>query len=315
MRLGQKQLEVLKAVLTTGSVSGAARALFVTQPAISRHLALIEGQLGFALFQRVRGRLQPTPEARVLGEEIEKALTGLERVGDLARALGERRAGTLRVTASPSAGQAIVPTALARFAADHPQVPVQFQTALVGDLVDQVLNDEAEIGVSALPVEHPHLAVTTLLKGRMVAVLPRSHRLARAASLSLADLQAEPVIVIGRRMPFGQQVLEACTRRQIELRIWAEVPAAHLACSMVNAGVGVAVVDSFTMLGSNWPALSIHPLRERIELTLALVRPRHRPISLVAQRFVERLRDTTQAIGQQRPAAPPPAPSRSHPSD
>jgi DNA-binding transcriptional LysR family regulator len=82
MRL--RHIEVFNAVMLTGSVSGAARLINVTQPAVSRILQHAELQLGFALFQRTKGRLTPTSEALTLYPHIERLFAQLDEVQRLA---------------------------------------------------------------------------------------------------------------------------------------------------------------------------------------------------------------------------------------
>ena len=96
MRL--RHIEVFNAVMLTGSVSAAARMINVTQPAVSRTLQHAELQLGFALFQRVRGRLKPTVEAQTLYPLIERLFTQLDEVQRLSASLQAGRGhGELRV--------------------------------------------------------------------------------------------------------------------------------------------------------------------------------------------------------------------------
>ena len=109
-----RQIEVIRAIMITGSISGAARLLSVSQPAISRLLAYTEDRLALRLFERVRGRVQPTPEARRLFQEVDQVHQGVVRVNELAEELRERGTGSVRIVASPSVGQALVPDAIAR---------------------------------------------------------------------------------------------------------------------------------------------------------------------------------------------------------
>jgi len=89
MQLNLRQIETFRAVMTTGSISGAAKLLFISQPAVSRSLAHMEQRLGFALFERVKGRLYATPEAKKLHREVEAVYRGVQRVGELALELSE----------------------------------------------------------------------------------------------------------------------------------------------------------------------------------------------------------------------------------
>ena len=93
MRFNLRQIEVFRAVMVTGSISGAARLLAVSQPAISRLLAYTEDRLGLKLFERIKGRVQPTPEARRLFAEVDQVHQGVLRVNNLAQELRERGTG------------------------------------------------------------------------------------------------------------------------------------------------------------------------------------------------------------------------------
>jgi len=122
-----RQLEVFRAVMMTGSVSEAARLLTGAQPSISRVLQLAEDRIGFLLFERVRGRLSPTPEAKRIFEEVEAAYTGIQRVDDLIRALQEGRDGKVNVVCSPSLGVHVIPKAIARFNKLYPELQIHFE--------------------------------------------------------------------------------------------------------------------------------------------------------------------------------------------
>ena len=92
-----RQIEVFRAVMLAGSVSGAAQLLHVSQPAVSRLISYTESCLGFALFQRLRGRLHPTPEAHKLFSEVEVLYQGVQRINGLAGDMANQADGVLRV--------------------------------------------------------------------------------------------------------------------------------------------------------------------------------------------------------------------------
>ncbi len=124
MRL--RQIEVFRAVMITGSISGASQLLFVSQPAISRLLSHTEARVGFGLFERIKGRLYVTPEAKKLFREVELVYAGVQRVNELARDLQANREGILNIVSSPSVGQMVIPQAVAAFREQHANVKVTF---------------------------------------------------------------------------------------------------------------------------------------------------------------------------------------------
>ena len=105
-----RQLEVFRAVMVAGSTVDAASMLYVSQPAVSNAIVQLENRLGFKLFERIKGRLHPTAEAKVLLAESERVFTDFNRVHNLAQELRDGKAGALRIAASPSIGQTIMPS-------------------------------------------------------------------------------------------------------------------------------------------------------------------------------------------------------------
>src|SRR3569832_2237560 len=127
MRL--RHVEVFNAVMLTGSVSGAARLINVTQPAVSRTLQHAELQLGLTLFHRVRNRLVPTPEALALAPHVERVFADLDAVRRVATSLKSGAAANeVRVLSILTLGHEVLPHALTLFRAKHPDVQVSFRT-------------------------------------------------------------------------------------------------------------------------------------------------------------------------------------------
>ncbi|TMV52617.1 LysR family transcriptional regulator, partial [Thioclava sp. BHET1] len=130
-----RQLEVFTAVMRAGTVTGAARMLNISQPALSQILIHAEDELGFKLFSREKGRLHPTPEALELYPEAERifgSLEGLRRKTDDLR-LG--RAGLVRIGASAPPAMALLPRVLTAFRAAHPDIVLRSHVAPIASLV------------------------------------------------------------------------------------------------------------------------------------------------------------------------------------
>ena len=111
MALTHRHIEVFRALMTAGSVTKAADMLFTSQPTVSRELARMEQSIGFALFERVHGRLRPTLSALTLFDEIKRAYIGLERVASTAASLREFQGGQLSIIALPAFSHSILPGA------------------------------------------------------------------------------------------------------------------------------------------------------------------------------------------------------------
>ena len=289
MALNLRQIEVFRAVITTGSISGAAQLLHVSQAAVSRLLSHTELRVGFALFERIKGRLHATPEARKLFREVESVYAGVQRINDLVRDLRDNREGILNVVSSPSVGQMVIPQAVTAFRARSPNVKITFQFLAYAPLIERLLDHRADLAVTILPVDHPNLVSTVIGQAQLVCICPWDHPLTRRSTLSVADLQAWPVIAYDRETPFGRLVGGVFERAGQTLRAAVEVGSPQNACSMVHAGAGIALVDEFSV--SSWPSNAVvtRPVHDAPTLRANLVHLRTEPLSRPAQDFARSL--------------------------
>ncbi len=277
MRFKLRQMEVFRAVMITGSMSGAGRVLNITQPAVSRIVSYTEQSLGLRLFERIGTRLAPTTEASILMAAVETLYENALQVDDLARDLARRPGGTLTIAASPSLALHVIPTVIARFLKAHPQVHVRYHTTLLADMPRELTSRQASLAISVLPVEHPEIHSEILAQGEMVCLLPKDHPLAAGTGpLALAEIGRHPLVMYDRLIPFGRLIWRAFETAEIEPQIALEVPRAELAIAMVRAGIGLAIVDEFAAT-SGITDLPYRHIAEPLGMTLSLLLSRHEP--------------------------------------
>jgi len=294
VRFKLRQMEAFRAVMLTGSMNGAARLLFVSQPAVSRLIAHAEQSLGLRLFERDKGKLTPTAEAQRLFEEVGQLFDEALRIDELARDLAERPEGELKLCSSPSLALNFLPPVIARYVNEHPRVRLKYHTTLLSDMAHELLGRKVELAVSVLPIDNPNLVVEPFATGHMVCILPQGHALARQDNVGLAELARNRLVLYSRNIPFGQLVAAALQRANVPWRATVDIVRAELACALVRSGVGVAIVDEFSVAGGGWPGIEVRPLREPIPLALSLVRSRFERPGRQAQRFVKLLKEHAQ---------------------
>ena len=173
-----RQLEIFRAVMLTGTTVDAAGVLLISQPAVSNAILHLEDQLGFNLFERVKGRLHPTEEAKLLFTKSENVFTNFNMVRDLVQDLKDRQAGSLRIVASPSIGQTMIPTQITALRRDSPRVKVYFEIRRYDAIVDLIATQQRDLAFTLRPSEHPSVESSVLATGSMVCVLPKDHPLA-----------------------------------------------------------------------------------------------------------------------------------------
>jgi len=289
MRFSLRQMEVFRAVMLTGSIKGASRLLFTSQPALSRIVAHTELTLGLTLFNRVKGKLVPTSEAEALFREVDQCYQQVLRVDDFARGLVSGPSGVLNLACSPALSRGVVARAITRFVQQYPNIQVNYCLTLLNSMAQDVLSNKVDLAISVLPVEHPNLQVTPFMSGRMVCVVPRGHQLTALQSVGIADLAQYPLIAHHPSIPFGQLVAAAFDKAQISLQACIYIHHTDMACSLVRAGAGIAMVDQFTAEGMAWPDIQVLPLVEDIPLTPSIVRSVFDTGKTHASKFIELL--------------------------
>lgn len=294
MKFRLRQMEVFRAVMLTGSIKAASQLLFTSQPAVSRVIAHTEQSLGLALFNRVKGKLVPTPEGEALFREVDEFYQHAVKVDEFARALALGPSGMLKIAASPSLSRGFVAKAIAQFVQKYPNIRVNFRTALLNNLPQEVLSNKVDVAVSVHPIEHPNLRVQPFTHGRMVCVVPKGHELAQRDAVGLTDLSRHPVISHDPGIPFGQLVAAACEKAGVKLESRIHVFHGDIACTLVRGGAGVAIVDQFTAEGVVGTDLLTLPLVEEIALRPSIVRSVFDLGSSHADKFIEVLKKVSQ---------------------
>lgn len=287
MRL--RHVEVFNAVMLTGSVSGAARLLNVTQPAVSRTLQHAEIQLGFALFQRIRNRLVPTNEALTLYTHVERVFAELENVQRLSATL---KAGTdtreLRIVSILTLGHEVLPRAMKLFAERFPAVAVSIRTMHSPQMVSALVLQEADVGFLYAPAAHPALHLDAVGHAQMVALAPRGllpARAVRKGAITLQELVGVPVIGLDSTHPLGITLAHACREAGVGLSSPITVQTYHAALSLARHGLGVALVDGCTGLSADPREVDVLALEPSIPISIQAASPASRPHSVAVRGF------------------------------
>ncbi len=293
-----RHLEIFRAVVDAGSATRAARALGLSQPAISRNIKLLEADLGFGLFDRAHGRLTPTLEAMRLHREIEKAFSGIENVIATARDIGNIAAGSLRVAAVPSLAQGVLRDVLGRFVKEMPSLSVSFEVRSHRVVVDLVASRGADIGIGTLPVNHPGIVTEVLSRPRAVCILPANHPLGRHQVIQAKMLDGVDFVTLSRRHNSRHRLDEIFQAAGVSPRVRVEVATAETACSLAAEGVGITVVNALTARRYDGTGVAVRDFQPETRYEFGLLFPAKQPRSEITQTFTNRLRAFLRQIGE-----------------
>lgn len=189
---GQQQLRYVVEVAATSSFTRAAERCFVTQSALSHQIAALERELGQRLFVRSSRSVRLSEAGHAFVVHARTALSATEQAREEAAAAVGAVVGTLRLGVIPTVTAIDVPAALSAFRAAHPSVRVELRVGNSDDLMTAVRRGDLDVALLGLreDVEPSGVAFRVLSTENLVAVLPRRHDLAAAASVTLADLDA-----------------------------------------------------------------------------------------------------------------------------
>jgi DNA-binding transcriptional LysR family regulator len=179
-----RQMEVFHAVMISGTVTGAARLLNISQPAITGVLRHTEDKLKLALFHRVKGRLEPTAEAHALFSQVEAVFERVDAVRRTIEGLRDAKVGTLDIVAIPAVGATLVPSAIGTFLSRHEGVNIRFQMRSRREVMELVASGVADLGFGFLSSDHPRLVAREITRGDLVCIMPRHHPLSALPAVS-----------------------------------------------------------------------------------------------------------------------------------
>jgi len=280
-----RQLEAFRAVIEAGSVTQAANALGVTQPAVSAQIARLESSLGFPLFERSGNRLRPTPEASAFRLDVEEALSRIDGLARAAAQLRDGEAGTLAVACHPMAGLGLMPAVISSFLSKRPEVKVQLLTRNSDVIRGMFPSRTLDLGVAAQPIDPSGLEVTRY-RLRCVAILPKGHALARHRHISPDLLAGVPFIGMSREWSTYHVVTAAFADAGVKPVVVAESELFAIICSLVASGTGVSIVDPATAAHYAHIGLEIRPFIPEIHYEIAAFYSSEHGLSRIGRNFL-----------------------------
>jgi DNA-binding transcriptional LysR family regulator len=281
-------LEAFRAVVDHRSVTAAAGAMGVTQPAVSTQIARLEETIGFALFERSGGRLKPTPEGLLFYAEATRVLGEVDRLETAAAQIREGEAGRLAIASHPWAAISLLPRLVADFVSTRPGVSVRL-ISRHSDVVSQLLPSESfDIGIAELPIDETAVTVARF-QMRCVAILPPRHALASRKLLTPELLSGLPMVAPARSLQLPPKLIAAFAAAGAHLNTVVEAEFIASLCGLVAAGTGWALVDPLSAEGFSNLGLVARPFEPAILYEVGVFHRRDREPSMLAAAFLEML--------------------------
>lgn len=236
-------LEAFAAVMSAGSITGAARLLGRSQPVVTRQIQDLEADVGYLLFSRNGPRISPTPKGFLFHAEVERLLLGLRHIRQRATAIGAGALPVLSLAAIPALAASFVPAALGALERELLPSQVHVQALWAENVVQSVLSHSVDFGLASLPIQHPGLDVQWVCEAPCVACLATDHPLARRKVIRLKDLSGARLLTMANPYRLRRRIDAALEREDVSTAAVIDTNSSLTAIAMAKQSLGVAIVE------------------------------------------------------------------------
>lgn len=285
--LTHRQIECFQAVMRLRSMTKAAATLSVSQSAVSKITRELEATVGFKLFRRTKGGLEPSTEALALFAEVDRSFIGLERIAQAAERISVRREGVLRIAAIPALTSCFIQQVVKRFVEQARNVEISIDTFNSEEVSEVIAGGHADIGFAMTPSKSDRVRPGRVLEANCVCLLRAGHRLAGRKVVSLADLEGESFISLAQGTSTRMSIDAAFRTANISRQLLYTARWSVAVAAFVAAGLGTAISEPFSASLFALQGGIVRPMRERIPFSCVELFPKHAPTSPLILEFLD----------------------------
>jgi putative spermidine/putrescine transport system permease protein len=237
-----RRLEAFRAMMMTRSITRASELLCVSQPAVGRLINDLESSVEFPLFQRIKKRSNPAPEARFFYHEVARSFAGLNKINLAAREIRDFRSGSLSIAALPAPGLSYLPEFISRFSAGKPGISLSSNIRNSQKVSEMVAAQRVDVGFSEFIDFGDGVEAGLLLQVTLVCILPPEHPLAPNQRIDASDLDGVTCIGSGNSQltysDLDRYFEEKGVKRKTQIDVWYSI---YLAIGSATLAVMLAI--------------------------------------------------------------------------
>ena len=271
-----RHIEVFNSIYKTGSVTAAAKLLNVSQPSVSKVLAHAEQQLGFRLFERIKMKLVPTPEANILFKHTSVMEDVLIDINQISERLTEFPVDRVRVSCTPSLGIDFLPNAIAEFKVINPNVDFEISTLHYSYLRNNIKDTSLDLAIAQDQIEDEEIAIIDIKKGTFVILEPLN-----------VEREKLPFIKLSINSPIGRKLNKYIEKEKLNIQSSITSDNFQMAASLVNNGIGYTILDEYTAKACQSVNTKITELDQKLHFNISLMFLKNNPLSISANSFIE----------------------------
>jgi DNA-binding transcriptional LysR family regulator len=285
-----KEIEAFDAFMRHGTTKAAADALGISQSMVSRMLVGLEDKLGFSLFKRKRNQIEPTAEAFVYHASVLRLMSSIRDTQKDAEAIANNQVGNVVVAAQPIFCDTFLLDVIQRFKESHPNVGVRLVDAGIQELLKMIDNNTCDVALGiTLEVEAYGASINSLARCEARCIMHRDHEFSNESAIPITSLKNQKFVELMADSPLRARVDYIMQTIDIKRNISAELRHMRGVCALVDRGLGIAIIDPIAELLLPGTAVISKPIDPAIEWEIALMKSKHRPLSMVAEAFCEEI--------------------------
>jgi DNA-binding transcriptional LysR family regulator len=294
-------VRTLQAVVSSGNFSRAAAFLHLSQPAVSKHVHLLEERVGLPLLERVGKRPVPTSAGEILLSHAGRALAELDAAAETLTQMQGTVAGRVRLGTESMLSAHVLPPLYRRVRAELPAVELAVMTSTAAGLSKALTAGEVDLAVVTLPMADRSLVATPFFREPLVAIAPREPPWLRLRSVDARRMAERPFIAYPHGSRIRAIVERWFARQHIAPRIVMELENPETVRHLVTAGLGLAIC-SVSSLGPDQQArsLAILDLEPPLHRQLGVVRRKDKRIGAALNAVLAILEDLRRDIERRR---------------
>ena len=237
-----RHLRTFVLIAESGGITHASDRLNLSLPAASRQILALENEFQVKLFDRIGRRLKLTPEGEDLLVRCRRLLNDAELLGERARTLKAGQTGLLKVGAPPHVIEVLFAPFISQYRRRHPGVDVHLVEDGSGNLPTRL--ERGDVHLAEMPAGHGRFPYRQLFSVLTLVAMPRNHRLARRATINVAELADEPLAVMTREFRMREWLDTAFSIARVQPNITMESASPNTLVAVAAAGYGIAIVPS-----------------------------------------------------------------------
>jgi DNA-binding transcriptional LysR family regulator len=296
-----RQIEVVRAIMLTGTIAGAAKLLRVSAPGISRLMKYTEDTLGVRLFNRRHGRYVPTPEARSIFDLLDTVYRKVEDLQFAVERLGKGEGRELCLASVPSIANVMMPRAVEQLRHRFPALGVDINIIKLEEVIDYLLLARGEVVSVSARFDHSIIDFAPLATGRLLCIVPAGSALAARAAIRPEEIVEHTLVGVEPGDPHGHIITEIFRRAGLKYRMNIKARFGATAGRLVAAGLGLAIVDEFTAAYDSLPGVKCLEIEADTAFQTYAAYRNDVALSVYAEAFIEVLRAEMTAVAGQGP--------------